>query len=299
MPIITYRDALNQALRDEMHARMRDLSEAATRLERAGAERNGVSEELMRTVLERKRGDMEKGLKYLLRAEARVETGDYDQRVETDSRDEVGRLAAAFNRMAGELGSLEALRREAADAETIRPVHGVRSRTVIPPRPFTFCRKAARTDGPPRLGEHTDAVLRELLKLPPERIAALRREGAIARLRRREPEEASPAESGATSAPAPLAPLPADPAAVTLGRLVLPLGDLRALAPGSVVVLDAGIGPGSARLRLGPALFRQINVGPSREKVLEIPIALPVANQGQCSCFSGHAKSSAVIAFAR
>lgn len=44
-------------------------------------------------------------------------------------------------------------------------------------------------------------------------------------------------------------------AAVTLGRLVLPLGDLRALAPGSVVVLDAGIGPGSARLRLGPALF--------------------------------------------
>ncbi|MGH8620595.1 MAG: CoA transferase [Burkholderiales bacterium] len=31
----------------------------------------------------------------------------------------------------------------------------------------------------PRLGEHTDAVLGELLKLPAERIAALRREGAI------------------------------------------------------------------------------------------------------------------------
>jgi crotonobetainyl-CoA:carnitine CoA-transferase CaiB-like acyl-CoA transferase len=31
----------------------------------------------------------------------------------------------------------------------------------------------------PRLGEHTDAVLTELLKLPPEQIAALRREGAI------------------------------------------------------------------------------------------------------------------------
>jgi len=31
----------------------------------------------------------------------------------------------------------------------------------------------------PRLGEHTDAVLSELLKLPAERIAALRREGAI------------------------------------------------------------------------------------------------------------------------
>jgi crotonobetainyl-CoA:carnitine CoA-transferase CaiB-like acyl-CoA transferase len=31
----------------------------------------------------------------------------------------------------------------------------------------------------PRLGEHTDAILTELLKLAPERIAALRREGAI------------------------------------------------------------------------------------------------------------------------
>jgi crotonobetainyl-CoA:carnitine CoA-transferase CaiB-like acyl-CoA transferase len=31
----------------------------------------------------------------------------------------------------------------------------------------------------PRLGEHTDAVLGELLRLSPERIAALRREGAI------------------------------------------------------------------------------------------------------------------------
>jgi len=31
----------------------------------------------------------------------------------------------------------------------------------------------------PRLGEHTDAVLRELLQLPPERIAQLREQGAI------------------------------------------------------------------------------------------------------------------------
>lgn len=62
----------------------------------------------------------------------------------------------------------------------------------------------------------------------------------------------------------PLAPRPVWPgirqvltreAAVTLGRLVLPLGRLRALAPGSVVVLDAGVGPERVRLRLGPALF--------------------------------------------
>ena len=33
---------------------------------------------------------------------------------------------------------------------------------------------------PARLGEHTDAVLRDLLKYPAERVAALRREGVIA-----------------------------------------------------------------------------------------------------------------------
>jgi crotonobetainyl-CoA:carnitine CoA-transferase CaiB-like acyl-CoA transferase len=32
---------------------------------------------------------------------------------------------------------------------------------------------------PARLGEHTEAVLRELLKYPAERIAALRREGVV------------------------------------------------------------------------------------------------------------------------
>ncbi len=31
----------------------------------------------------------------------------------------------------------------------------------------------------PRLGEHTDAILHELLSLSPERIAALREQGAI------------------------------------------------------------------------------------------------------------------------
>ncbi len=41
-----------------------------------------------------------------------METGDYGQRVRTSSRDEVGQLAAAFNRMSEELESLEGLRRE-------------------------------------------------------------------------------------------------------------------------------------------------------------------------------------------
>jgi hypothetical protein len=46
----------NKALRDEMHSRMRELSEAALRLERAGAERNGPSEAELSATLERRRG---------------------------------------------------------------------------------------------------------------------------------------------------------------------------------------------------------------------------------------------------
>jgi signal transduction histidine kinase len=41
-----------------------------------------------------------------------MEQGDYSVRVHSASRDEVGQLAAAFNRMTGELGDLERLRRD-------------------------------------------------------------------------------------------------------------------------------------------------------------------------------------------
>jgi len=41
-----------------------------------------------------------------------MSTGDYSQRVETPSRDEVGQLAEAFNKMSGELEAVELLRRD-------------------------------------------------------------------------------------------------------------------------------------------------------------------------------------------
>jgi signal transduction histidine kinase len=41
-----------------------------------------------------------------------METGDYSQRVETRNRDEVGRLAVAFNRMSAELEQVEQSRRD-------------------------------------------------------------------------------------------------------------------------------------------------------------------------------------------
>jgi signal transduction histidine kinase len=55
---------------------------------------------------------MTQPLRDMARAARRMETGDYSQRIHTDSRDEVGRLAEAFNRMSTELEGLELLRRE-------------------------------------------------------------------------------------------------------------------------------------------------------------------------------------------
>jgi signal transduction histidine kinase len=51
-------------------------------------------------------------LRDMAEASSRMARGDYRQRVESRSKDEVGRLAVAFNRMAGEMESLERLRRE-------------------------------------------------------------------------------------------------------------------------------------------------------------------------------------------
>lgn len=55
---------------------------------------------------------MTKPLRDMARATQQMSRGDYSQRVHTDSRDEVGRLAEAFNQMAAELEGLERLRRD-------------------------------------------------------------------------------------------------------------------------------------------------------------------------------------------
>jgi len=55
---------------------------------------------------------MTQPLRDMALAARKMETGDYSQRVHTRSRDEVGQLAAAFNRMSAELESLERLRRD-------------------------------------------------------------------------------------------------------------------------------------------------------------------------------------------
>lgn len=51
-------------------------------------------------------------LREMATAAGRMAEGDYRQRVEVGSRDEVGQLAGAFNRMAGQMEGLERLRRD-------------------------------------------------------------------------------------------------------------------------------------------------------------------------------------------
>src|SRR6266700_1865230 len=55
---------------------------------------------------------MAQPLRDMAQAASRMARGDYRQRVEVNSRDEVRRLAEAFNRMAGEMEGLERLRRD-------------------------------------------------------------------------------------------------------------------------------------------------------------------------------------------
>jgi signal transduction histidine kinase len=55
---------------------------------------------------------MTKPLRDMARAAGKMAQGDYSQRVQTASRDEVGQLAAAFNGMSAELENVERLRRD-------------------------------------------------------------------------------------------------------------------------------------------------------------------------------------------
>jgi signal transduction histidine kinase len=55
---------------------------------------------------------MTQPLRDMAEAARRMQTGDYSTRIHTTTRDEVGQLAAAFNRMSQELDNLEASRRD-------------------------------------------------------------------------------------------------------------------------------------------------------------------------------------------
>jgi signal transduction histidine kinase len=113
---------------------------------------------------------MTKPLRDMAAAARRMETGDYSARVETGSRDEVGQLAHAFNRMSAELEQLERLRRDLVanvSHELRTPISAIRARLenlldgVEKVDPRTLEAMLAQTE---RLGRLVDQLL-ELSRL--------------------------------------------------------------------------------------------------------------------------------------
>jgi signal transduction histidine kinase len=129
---------------------------------------------------------MTRPLRDMAQAVRRMETGDYAQRVHTDSVDEVGQLANAFNRMSAELQSLEQLRRDLVanvSHELKTPISALRAHLenlldgVERPDPETLQVMLAQSE---RLGRLVDQLLdlsrlesgdlpleREPVELPP------------------------------------------------------------------------------------------------------------------------------------
>ncbi|MEX2422253.1 MAG: HAMP domain-containing protein, partial [Actinomycetota bacterium] len=113
---------------------------------------------------------MTQPLRDMAQAARRMEAGDYSQRVLTDSRDEVGQLAVAFNRMSSELESVERLRRDLVanvSHELKTPISALRAHLenlldgVEHPDPETLQVMLAQSE---RLGRLVDELL-ELSRL--------------------------------------------------------------------------------------------------------------------------------------
>jgi signal transduction histidine kinase len=113
---------------------------------------------------------MTKPLRDMAAAARKMETGDYSARVDTGSRDEVGQLAHAFNRMSAELEQLERLRRDLVanvSHELRTPISAIRARLenlldgVEQVEPRTLEAMLAQTE---RLGRLVDQLL-ELSRL--------------------------------------------------------------------------------------------------------------------------------------
>ena len=108
---------------------------------------------------------MTQPLRDMAAAARRMEVGDYSARIQTRSRDEVGELAAAFNRMSAELEHLEQSRRDLVanvSHELKTPIAAIRAHLenlldgVEQPEPATLEVMLAQVE---RLGRLVDQLL--------------------------------------------------------------------------------------------------------------------------------------------
>ncbi len=144
---------------------------------------------------------MTQPLRDMAQAARRMQTGDYRQRVHTESVDEVGQLAEAFNRMSGELEQLERLRRELVanvSHELKTPISALRAHLenlldgVERPDPETLEIMLSQSE---RLGRLVDQLL-ELSRLESGDVPLRREEVALASLVRQVLSEIEVARPG-------------------------------------------------------------------------------------------------------
>lgn len=130
---------------------------------------------------------MTQPLRDMAAAAHRMETGDYSTRVHTRSRDEVGQLATAFNRMSAELENLEQSRRDLlanVSHELKTPITAIRAHLenlldgVEDPDPRTLQVMLAQTE---RLGRLIEQLL-ELSRLESGELPLRREDLALAPL---------------------------------------------------------------------------------------------------------------------
>jgi signal transduction histidine kinase len=130
---------------------------------------------------------MTQPLRDMAAAAHQMETGDYSQRVHTRSRDEVGQLATAFNRMSAELQDLEQSRRDLlanVSHELKTPITAIRAHLenlldgVEQPDPATLQVMLTQTE---RLGRLIEQLL-ELSRLESGELPLLREETPLAPL---------------------------------------------------------------------------------------------------------------------
>jgi signal transduction histidine kinase len=128
---------------------------------------------------------MTQPLRDMALAAKRMQTGDYTTRVTTTSRDEVGQLAAAFNRMSQELEHLEASRRDLVanvSHELKTPITAIRAHLenlldgVEQPDPRTLQVMLTQSE---RLGRLVEQLL-DLSKLESGEVALYREEMPLA-----------------------------------------------------------------------------------------------------------------------
>jgi signal transduction histidine kinase len=144
---------------------------------------------------------MTQPLRDMASAARRMEVGNYEVRVETHARDEVGQLAHAFNRMSGELARLEESRRDLVanvSHELKTPIAAIRAHLenlldgVEDPDPDTLEVMLAQTE---RLGRLVEQLL-DLSKLESGEVPLHRADVALGPIVRRVVSEIEVARAG-------------------------------------------------------------------------------------------------------